>query len=153
MLIPSNKNQYNFRKPRPALYPAIRTAKGVRSAGQTVKYHMGWFNNDKSGDRVDWDGFDQLNNPSPEPEDRGVIEAPANSETIIYEAPDGQTYEIPVDDLIEADDDNEIEYGSASKNIVPSLSMKKVRKVRRSRNSLMVNGFGRPCMTSFQRVR
>ena len=91
-----------------------------------VKYNMGWFNNNDNNDNndnksnssnnIDWDAYDQLNNDKQQsPEDRGVIEAPANAETIIYESPDGQQYEISISDLIEADDDNEIKY-TAPKN-------------------------------------
>lgn len=87
---------------------------------------MGWFNNNDNNDNndnksnssnnIDWDAYDQLNNDKQQsPEDRGVIEAPANAETIIYESPDGQQYEISISDLIEADDDNEIKY-TAPKN-------------------------------------
>lgn len=89
-----------------------------------VKYNMSWFDNNGNNDtndnddnksnssnNIDWDAYDQLNNDKQqEPEDRGVIEAPANAETIIYESPDGQQYEISISDLIEADDDNEIKY-------------------------------------------
>lgn len=100
-----------------------------------VKYNMGWFNNNNNNDNndnnndnnnndnksnssnnIDWDAYDQLNNDKQQsPEERGVIEAPANAETIIYESPDGQQYEISISDLIEADDDNEIKY-TAPKN-------------------------------------
>lgn len=92
-----------------------------------VKYNMSWFNNNGNNDtndtndtndnksnssnNIDWDAYDQLNNDKQQdPEDRGVIEVPANAETIIYESPDGQQYEISISDLIEADDDNEIKY-------------------------------------------
>ena len=91
-----------------------------------VKHNMGWFNNNDNNDNndnksnssnnIDWDAYDQLNNnKQQDPEDRGVIEAPANAETIIYESPDGQQYEISISDLIEADDDDEIKY-TAPKN-------------------------------------
>lgn len=90
---------------------------------------MSWFNNNDNNDNndnksnssnssnnIDWDAYDQLNNnKQQDPEDRGVIEAPANAETIIYESPDGQQYEISISDLIEADDDDEIKY-TAPKN-------------------------------------
>ncbi len=90
---------------------------------------MGWFNNSNnngnndnndnksnSSNNIDWDLYDQLNNnKQQDSEDRGVIEAPANAETIIYESPDGQLYEISISDLIEADDDDEIKY-TAPKN-------------------------------------
>ena len=74
----------------------------------TIKYNM---------DNIDWDAYDQLNNNNKqnEPEYRGVIEAPANAETIIYESPEGAKYEISISDLIEADDDNEIKYTSPKK--------------------------------------
>lgn len=65
-----------------------------------------------SGVNIDWDAYDRLNNTNYKPEDRGTIEVPANAETVIYESPDGQTYEIPVSDLIEADDEGEITYSS-----------------------------------------
>lgn len=68
-------------------------------------------NKSNSSNNIDWDAYDQLNNDKQQsPEERGVIEAPANAETIIYESPDGQQYEISISDLIEADDDNEIKY-------------------------------------------
>ena len=83
-----------------------------------VKYNMSCFDNNGNNDNksnssnnIDWDAYDQLNNDKQQdPEDRGVIEVPANAETIIYESPDGQQYEISISDLIEADDDNEIKY-------------------------------------------
>ena len=67
---------------------------------------MSWFNNNDNNDNndnksnssnssnnIDWDAYDQLNNnKQQDPEDRGVIEAPANAETIIYESPDGQQF-------------------------------------------------------------
>ena len=93
----------------------------------TVKYSMGWFNDNKQNDNkqdddsnsrnnIDWDAYDKLNNiKENEPDSRGVIEAPANAETIIYESPEGDTYEIPISDLIEADDDNEITYTAPKK--------------------------------------
>ena len=94
-----------------------------------IKYNMSWFNNNDNNDNndnksnssnssnnIDWDAYDQLNNnKQQDPEDRGGIEAPANAETIIYESPDGQQYEISISDLIEADDDDEIKY-TAPKN-------------------------------------
>ena len=45
-----------------------------------------------------------------EPEDRGVIEVPADAETVVYIDDEGQAYEISIDELIDADTDNEIEY-------------------------------------------
>lgn len=80
-----------------------------------LKYQMGWFNNDdsnNSGVSIDWDTYEQINGLS---EDRGIIEVPADSETVIYESPDGDVYEIPVSDLIDADDDNEITYNSTGR--------------------------------------
>ena len=89
-----------------------------------IKYHMGWLGifgsdedktdnqEDKSGISIDWDAYDSINTPDKGHEDRGVIEVPANAETVIYESPDGSTYEIPISDLIDADDDHEIEYKS-----------------------------------------
>ena len=43
-----------------------------------------------------------------EPEDRGVIYVPIDAETVIYTDPDGQSYEVDINDLIDADVDNEI---------------------------------------------
>ena len=43
-----------------------------------------------------------------EPEDRGVIYVPMDAETVVYTDPDGQTYEVDINDLIDADTDNEI---------------------------------------------
>lgn len=66
-----------------------------------------------------------------DPEDRGVIEAPANAETIIYESPDGQQYEISISDLIEADDDDEIKYTAPKNQDYYKLksSYKKTKKI------------------------
>ena len=90
----------------------------------TTGYKMSWFNKDDEGkgDRrgsgiyIDQDLYDRLNriNDTDKNDDRGVIEVPASSETVIYESPEGDTYEIPISDLIDADDDHEIEYESAA---------------------------------------
>lgn len=77
-----------------------------------VKYILSKNNGKDTGVHVDWDLYDRLNNKNPEPEYRGTIEVPANAETVIYESPEGNLYEIPISDLIEADDDHEIEYNS-----------------------------------------
>ena len=45
-----------------------------------------------------------------EKEDRGTIYVPIDAETVIYTDTDGQSYEISIDELIEADVDNEITY-------------------------------------------
>lgn len=45
-----------------------------------------------------------------EPEDRGVIEVPVDAETVVYIDDEGQAYEISIDELIDADTDNEISY-------------------------------------------
>lgn len=45
-----------------------------------------------------------------EKEDRGTIYVPIDTETVIYTDTDGQSYEISIDELIEADVDNEITY-------------------------------------------
>lgn len=119
-----------------------------------VKYHMGWLgifgsDNDEnskddktnsSGVSIDWDVYDRINNQDNEKQDRGVIEVPANAETVIYESPDGETYEIPISDLIEADDDNEIEYKSANRhNFSISEPASKYRYNKRSRKLPAIN--------------
>ena len=83
-------------------------------SGPDIQYKMNC-----SGIEVDWDAYDRLNNPNYEPEDRGTIEVPADSETVIYESPDGETYEIPISDLIDADTDGEIEYRSKGRSGLP----------------------------------
>ncbi|MBE6456678.1 MAG: hypothetical protein E7008_01920 [Alphaproteobacteria bacterium] len=89
----------------------------------SITYHMGWFDKKDSDTKkesdvkIDWDAYDRLNNINYKPEDRGTIEVPANAETIIYESPEGQTYEIPVSDLIDADDDGEITYSSKGRSV------------------------------------
>lgn len=103
-----------------------------------IVYQMGWFgrnDDDKkndSGVNIDWDAYDRLNNPNHKPEDRGTIEVPANAETVIYESPDGQTYEIPVSDLIEADDDGEITYHSSGRSVLKPSYKPKLRKINGS---------------------
>ena len=99
------------------------------SCGINIKYQMGWLgifgkdddDNNKKDDgnsdiHIDWDTYDRINTPDTEPEDRGVIEVPANAETIIYESPNGETYEIPLSDLIDADDEGEIKYDTKDKH-------------------------------------
>lgn len=80
-------------------------------SGPDIQYKMNC-----SGVEVDWDAYGRLNNPDYEPEDRGTIEVPADSETVIYESPDGETYEISISDLIDADTDGEIEYRSKGRS-------------------------------------
>lgn len=93
-------------------------SKALNTKSFSITYYMGWFgrNSDDtkndSGAKIDWDAYDSLNNTNYKPEDRGTIEVPANAETVIYESPDGETYEISISDLIEADDDGEIKYSS-----------------------------------------
>ncbi|MBQ8473589.1 MAG: hypothetical protein IJ500_01875 [Alphaproteobacteria bacterium] len=45
-----------------------------------------------------------------EKEDRGTIYVPIDAETVIYTDTDGQSYEVSIDELIDADVDNEITY-------------------------------------------
>ncbi len=93
-------------------------SKALNTKSFSITYYMGWFgrNSDDtkndSGAKIDWDAYDSLNNTNYKPENRGTIEVPANAETVIYESPDGETYEIPVSDLIDADDEGEITYSS-----------------------------------------
>lgn len=96
---------------------------------ETRKTQIG--RNDKKYDlsvSIDWDAYGSLNGLNEEPEDRGVIEAPANSETIIYESPDGETYEISISDLIDADDEGEIEYGTKGRSFFHSGHKSVTRK-------------------------
>jgi len=70
-------------------YDTITTNKKIKS----VKYHC-----EHNVDDID---------------DRGVIEIPADNDTVIYQDEDGQYYEIPTSDLIEYDgNDGEITYHS-----------------------------------------
>lgn len=111
---------------------------GLKKSTPIIEYHMGRFGrNDDSGVEIDWDAYDRLNNPSYEPEDRGIIEVPANAETVIYESPDGETYEISISDLIEADDDNEIEYSSKNRSFSKINSKKKHKNKLLRRNSVI----------------
>ena len=119
------------------------------SCGINIKYQMGWLgifgkdddddnkkDDSDSGIRIDWDTYDRINTPDTEPEDRGVIEVPANAETIIYESPDGETYEIPISDLIDADDEGEIECETKDKH-KPSVlesGYKFHKKIQKHRN-------------------
>ncbi len=119
-----------------------------------VVYQMGWFgrnDDDKkndSGATIDWDAYDRLNNTNYKPEDRGTIEVPANAETIIYESPDGQTYEIPVSDLIEADDEGEITYSSKGRSILNPIYKSRVnRNGRRLKSPTMLLGQQRSAHT------
>ena len=90
-----------------------------------------------SGASINWDLYDTINNQNKEPEDRGTIEVPANAETVIYESPDGETYEISISDLIEADDDNEIEHTSAKNKRAPILEPKQsVRPMNKLRKTI-----------------
>ncbi len=146
-----------------------------RPSNAIVRYEMGWFgggsgkknetkedeeirqDESKSGDRVDWEGFDKLNNPNKEePEDRGTIELPANAETVIYQAPDGQYYEISIDELKEADDEGEIEYTSSkyeNYSIKEPYSIRRRKsRIRRSNNGLRMNAFRYPVASCVQRI-
>lgn len=146
---------------RSLIFPyLINTNKLTPSSRHTnIKYHMGWLgifssddsddNKDKkedetndSGVSIDWDVYDRINNQDNDKQDRGVIEVPASSETIIYESPDGETYEISISDLIEADDDNEIEYKSTNRHSAPiSKSASRCHYNKRSRQLLANNSY------------
>jgi len=64
-------------------------------------------------------------------DDRGVIEIPANNDTVIYQDEEGQYYEVPVSDLIEYDgDDGEITYHSKSKKRKPRMVLSHTLKDR-----------------------
>lgn len=64
-------------------------------------------------------------------DERGVIEIPADNDTVIYQDEDGQYYEIPTSDLIEYDgDDGEITYHSKSKKRKPKMVLSHTLKDR-----------------------
>ncbi len=124
-------------------YPVNKKGLKYKSS---IQYKMGWFwdnddrqddsqskddNQNGSGVEIDWDAYNQLNNPGYEPEDRGTIEVPADAETVIYESPDGETYEIPVSDLIDADVDGEIEYKSKGRSVLSGKNKKVLGKYSR----------------------
>lgn len=79
---------------------------------------MSWWNSDKSDDsdngaKIDWDAYNDLNNNNTS-EDRGVIEVPAGSESVIYQDEDGNYYEVDIGELEDYDDEGEIEHSKSS---------------------------------------
>lgn len=118
----------------------------------TFGMRMGWINdnddndNPDNGVRIDWDIFDKINRNNNTIEDksenRGTIEVPANAETIIYESPDGETYEIPLSDLIEADDDGEIKYESKSDFTVKKANNKNTPHKYNKQDKYNIRRFG-----------
>lgn len=75
--------------------------------------------------------------------DRGTIEVPIDNDTVIYQSEDGQYYEIDVDELIEADDDNEITYGSKARRA----------KAASARTAKTAQRLRRNCTNNFMRAR
>lgn len=49
-----------------------------------------------------------VNLPKESEKDRGVIYVPTDAKTVVYTDTDGQSYEVDINELIEADVDNEI---------------------------------------------
>jgi len=94
---------------------------------------MSWWggksDNDDSdrGAKIDWDAYDKINsnnNNSSTSEDRGVIEVPAGSESVIYQDEEGNYYEVDIGELEEYDDDGEIEH-SKSGSVINRITAKK----------------------------
>lgn len=64
-------------------------------------------------------------------DDRGVIEVPADAQTVIYQDEDGQYYEVNIDELKEYDgDDGEITYHQSSLSQVKTIKHNKRIKKR-----------------------
>lgn len=84
----------------------------------TFGMQMSWWGGNKdddsdSGVKIDWDAYDNLNNSNTS-EDRGVIEVPAGSESVIYQDEDGNYYEVDIGELEDYDDEGEIEHSKSS---------------------------------------
>lgn len=84
----------------------------------TFGVQMSWWNSDKiddsdNGAKIDWDAYNDLNNNNTS-EDRGVIEVPAGSESVIYQDEDGNYYEVDIGELEDYDDEGEIEHSKSS---------------------------------------
>lgn len=71
-------------------------------------------NNSDNGAKIDWDAYNDLNNNNNKSEDRGVIEVPAGSESVIYQDEEGNYYEISIGELEDYDDEGEIEHSKSS---------------------------------------
>lgn len=94
----------------------IRKTKTMKR--NTFGVQMSWWNSDKSDDsdngaKIDWDAYNDLNNNNTS-EDRGVIEVPAGSESVIYQDEDGNYYEVDIGELEDYDDEGEIEHSKSS---------------------------------------
>lgn len=95
----------------------IRKTKTMKR--NTFGVQMSWWNSDKSDDsdngvKIDWDAYDNINSNNNTPEDRGVIEVPAGSESVIYQDEDGNYYEVDIGELEDYDDEGEIEHSKSS---------------------------------------
>ena len=80
---------------------------------------MSWWGGDKdddsdSGIKIDWDAYNDLNGNNNTQEDRGVIEVPAGSESVIYQDEDGNYYEVDIGELEDYDDEGEIEHSKSN---------------------------------------
>lgn len=80
---------------------------------------MSWWGSNKdddsdSGAKIDWDAYDNINSNNNTPEDRGVIEVPAGSESVIYQDEEGNYYEVDIGELEDYDDEGEIEHSKSS---------------------------------------
>ena len=80
---------------------------------------MSWWGGDKdddsdSGIKIDWDAYNDLNGNNNTQEDRGVIEVPAGSESVIYQDEDGNYYEVDIGELEDYDDESEIEHSKSN---------------------------------------
>ncbi len=109
------------------IYPYnIRNMK-TKKVGTQTRMQMSWWgwgkddNNDDNkkddsdgGAHIDWDTYDNINSNNNTPEDRGVIEVPAGSESVIYQDEDGNYYEIDIGELEDYDDEGEIEHSKSS---------------------------------------
>lgn len=103
-----------------------------------------------SGAHIDWDAYYDINsnnNNSNTPDDRGVIEVPAGSESVIYQDEDGNYYEVNIGELEEYDDEGEIKRsksGSATNRIntkskTTAVDQKSI--VRQYHNQIRYNSF------------
>ena len=113
---------------------------------------MSWWGGDKdddsdSGVKIDWDAYNDLNSDNNTPEDRGVIEVPAGSESVIYQDEDGNYYEVDIGELEDYDDEGEIEHSKPSSKFGQIKAKSKKAKIARKptiqsyRNQMRCNAF------------